>query len=116
MADYIKEKDLVDIINRYRKNPKKADEFVAAISLLAENLLRKMYFKGFATCKDDFIQEAILVCLQRQHCFKESKGKCFTYMTTIVLNHWRHIWNIDKRQRFAVEKYIEMVKFRGDNL
>jgi hypothetical protein len=110
LADYLKEKHLVEIVLRYRDNKKKADEFISAISLIANNLMRKYKFYSSGMGKEDFIQEAVMICLQKQHCYQLDKGSCFSYFTTVILNHWKYTWNLDRRYYDLIEALMEKLK------
>lgn len=107
MTDYLKEQDLLEILTRYRSNKKDANEFIEAITLIANNLIRKYTFYARGVAKEDFIQEAVMVCLERQHCFRKDKGHCFSYFTTVIINHWKHLWNSDRRYYDIIALIIE---------
>lgn len=103
MAEYLKEKDLLDILEKYRNDKTEANEFITAIGLIAKNLMLKYKFYSTGMGKEDFIQEAIMICLMKQHNFRYNKGSCFSYFTTVILNHWKYTWNMDKRYYDLIE-------------
>lgn len=90
------------------------DELASAFYLLGENITR--YYRPYGIDADDAVQEAVLLCFEKLDKFDPSKGKAFTYMTTCILNHYRHIWRTHRNYNELKKKYQNFLLERTDRI
>ena len=97
---YLNNKDFEELILKFSKLTKRHKQYKIVQAQITENfyiLVKNIQssFK-FAIDADDCIQEGVLICLTKLHCFDPSKGKAFNYFTTTILNHFRQIYRKQK--------------------
>ena len=79
------EREFKSYLSQYQDLQK---DLTIAFYLLSENIVR--YRKFNLIDPDDAIQEGVLICFEKVDRFDPSKGKAFNYMTTCIINHFRH--------------------------
>jgi len=108
MPEYINNKDFEEQIKTCTsKKPTEKDalKLVQMLYLLAENIIRAFQFKMID--KEDALQEAVLICLQKKHKFNSDKGKAFNYFTTIILNHFRQLYRSARNYQELKKRFLE---------
>ncbi len=82
-------------------------QLAAQFLTLAQNIIRYRKFHFVDT--DDATQEFAMICLEKLDYFDPKKGKCFNYLTTCVLNHYRQLYR-------SARNYNELKKKFHDHL
>jgi DNA-directed RNA polymerase specialized sigma24 family protein len=83
---YVKNKDLLPEIRKYKATKVISDELGSMILQIARNYSNKGNFANY-TWKEDMIGDAVLTCVTYLHNFNPDKSKNpFAYITTICHN------------------------------
>jgi len=92
---------LEKFIAGYREGKINEEMLRIVFRLLAEEL-----FKNMKVSKEQFIHEAVYVCMEKLDKYDPTVGKAFNYFTTIMLCSFRQIK--------ALQKRLEMSKLHGN--
>lgn len=85
---YIRNKDLLPEIKKYKKTGIIGEKLALMIWKIAINYSNRGNFSGY-TWKEDMVSEAVTVCLQYMHNFdpkKQKRPNPFSYFTTVIHN------------------------------
>ena len=83
------------------------EQLAFAFYTLSENIVN---FTKFNIDVDDAIQEGVLICFEKIDRFDPSKGKAFNYMTTCILNHFRHLYRSSRNYNELKKKYFNHIQ------
>ena len=86
MAKYVKNKDLLVEMKKYRESGEISEELGRMYMLIASNLSNKSNFIGY-TWREEMVADAVLTCCKYGKNFDPEKGKNpFAYITRICYN------------------------------
>lgn len=129
--EYLNNKIFEELIARYKKTHKyrrsrpapfkDAEKRLAeAFSILSDNIIRA--FKFQLIDQDDMMQEGVLICLEKLHCFNPDyvtasgqRSRAFNYFTTCILNHYRQMYRTAKNYKQLQERYYDFMNTRNQD-
>ena len=109
---YVRNKDLVPEIHKYKETGKISEELGSMIFKIAKNYANKGSFSRY-TWKEDMIGEAVLTCVKYIHNFDPSKQKHpnpFAYITTICHNAFINFIRKQKRHSEIKDRCFKKVQ------
>jgi DNA-directed RNA polymerase specialized sigma24 family protein len=113
-TDYINNTDFEELIKAYLKNPEDEElkhELTVCFYLLADNIIKAFNFKLID--REDALQEGVMAALTKIDRFKPERGGAFSWLTTIMLNHFRQLYRSCKNEISLKERYKEEVMLRS---
>lgn len=107
------EEDYKKVTETYKEIQK---ELASLLCLLSQNIAR---YKKFKLIDDDeAIQEGVFICFEKLHLFDKTKGTAFNYMTTCIINHFKHIYRCAKNYidlKYKSQDYYDRKYYQGQN-
>lgn len=91
-------------------------ELAGLLSLLSENVARYKKFKLIDG--DESIQEGVFICFEKIHLFDPKKGTAFNYMTTCIINHYKHLYRCAKNYidlKYKYQEYYDRKNYQGQS-
>ncbi len=120
--------ELIQNFKKYQKTRKKKPsdfskaehQLAEAFYILADNIVRAFKFQLIE--RDDMMQEGVLICFEKLHCFDPNfvtesgnKSKAFNYFTTCTLNHFRQLYRTAKNYKQLKERFFEFLSKRNQD-
>ncbi len=84
------------------------NQLTTAFYLLAENIANYTKFNSIAI--EDAVQEGVIICFDKIDRFDPRKGKAFNYMTTCILNHFRHLYRTARNYTEFKHRYQQHIE------
>lgn len=115
MPEYLNNRVLIQQIERFANAAPNTDDFkeaqsdlITSFQTLTKNIIRGFRFKLIDA--DDMAQEGVFICLSKMHKYKTERGNCFSYFSTILLNHYRQMYRSAKNYNSLKLKYAKSLK------
>ena len=100
---YIKNKDLISLIEEYKKTNIIPEKLHILLYNLSKNIASRPNWRDY-TWKEDMISDAYLKCLLKLDKFDTKQGNAFSYFTTIIFHFFVDVVKHHKKHASVIER------------